>query len=218
MANAVSQLDAGARVAAEMKVRPPQYFRFLFSAMAAIVLRLCVPSLTAQTGPQQGGSEIQIWTSGGHSVSGGRGDTGIWNLGLRYGWVLLDSHGPSFLRGRFEYAVDAVPAYLIFQPANTAYGVGLNPLNLKWNFERRGNLVPYTELSGGLLFTTHQVPPGTSSVNFTPGAAFGMHFLRPRFAWTVEARYLHISNAGLSRINPGINTFEVRFGIGKFRK
>jgi len=181
---------------------------FLLSAIAAF----------AQTGPEQGGSEVQIWTAGGHSVSGGRGNTGIWNAGLRYGWVLLDAHGPSFLSGRFEYAVDAVPLYLISQPRNTAYGIGLNPLNLKWNFERHGRVVPYAELSGGLIFTTHQVPTGTSSVNFTPSAAFGAHFLRERFAWTLEARYLHISNAGLSRINPGINSFEVRIGVGKFRK
>lgn len=182
------------------------------------VLLLCSAVAVAQTGPEQGGSEIQVWTAGGHSVSGGRGSTGIWDTGLRYGWVLLDTHGPSFLKGRFEYAIDAVPLYVIFQPANTAYGTGVNPLNLKWNFERRGHLVPYAELSGGLLFTTHRVPPGTSSVNFTPSAAFGAHYLAARFAWTLEARYLHISDAGLSRLNPGLNTFEVRIGVGKFRK
>lgn len=184
----------------------------------AAILLLCAAGAFAQVGPQQGGSEIQLWTAGGHSVSGGRGNTGIFDAGLRYGWVLLDSHGPSFLRGRFEYALDAVPMYLIFQPTNVAYGVGLNPLNLKWNFERRGRVVPYTELTGGLLFTTHNVPANTSRINFTPSAALGFHYLGDRFAWTLEGRYLHISNAGLSRLNPGVNTFEVRVGVGKFRK
>lgn len=185
--------------------------------LAAIAL-ICAVNTFAQVGPQEGGSEIQIWSAGGHSVSGGRGNTGIFDAGLRYGWVLLDSHGPSFLRGRFEYAIDAVPIYVIFQPRNTAYGIGVNPLNLKWNFERHGHVVPYAELSGGLLFTTHDVPAGTSSVNFTPSAALGFHYLRDRFAWTLEGRYLHISDAGLSRLNPGVNTFEVRIGVGKFRK
>ena len=182
------------------------------------ILVLCTLSISAQTGPEQGGSEIELWTAGGHSVSGGRGGTGIWHTGLRYGWVLTDTHGPSFLSGRFEYAVDAVPLYVIFQPANTAYGTGVNPLNLKWDFERHGHLVPYAELSGGLLFTNHQVPPHTSSVNFTPSGAFGAHYLGERLVWTLEARYFHISNAGLSRANPGINTFEVRLGVGRFRK
>src|SRR4051794_4664373 len=165
----------------------------------------------------QGANEVQIWISGGHSVSGGRGDTGIWNAGLRYGWVLTEPHGPGFLAGRFEYAIDAVPMYLIFQPRGTAYGVGVNPINLKWNFATRGRVHPYVELGGGVLFTTDKVPRATSKVNFTPSAAFGTHLLQPKYAWTIEARYLHISNAGLGDFNPGINTFEVRLGIGKFR-
>lgn len=183
----------------------------------AALLLLMGGLASAQGRPEDGATEIQIWTAGGHSVSGGRGDTGIWNAGLHYGWVLTEPHGPGFLSGRFEYAIDAVPAYLIFQPANTAYGAGINPVNLKWNFATRGSLVPYLELSGGTLFTIHDVPTGTSSVNFTSAAAFGMHFLKPKYAWTIEARYLHISNAGLERLNPGVNTVEVRIGIGKFK-
>lgn len=166
---------------------------------------------------EQGATEVQVWTSGGHSVSGGRGSTGIWNAGLRYGWVLTDPHGPGFLKGRFEYAIDAVPAYLVFQPTGTTYGVGLNPLNLKWNFATRGHIRPYVELSGGTLFTTQKVPTGTSDVNFTPSAALGTHFLGKKYAWAIEARYLHISNAGIGDLNPGLNTFEVRLGIGRFK-
>jgi hypothetical protein len=121
----------------------------------------------AQTAPEEGGHEVQVWTGGGHSVPGGTSNTGIFDAGLRYGWVITGAHGPGFLRGRFEYAVDAVPAYLIVQPANTAYGVGFNPLGLKWNFERRRRLSPYFELSGGTLFTDHNVPTYTNTVNIT---------------------------------------------------
>lgn len=194
---------------------------------ASILRRFVLPVLLfalastiafAQEGPQQGSNEVQVWTSAGHSVSGGRGNTGIWNAGLRYGWVLTDAHLPGVLRGRFEYAIDAAPAYLIFQPTGTAYGVGLNPLNLKWNFVPHGRWSPYLELSGGTLFTTAKVPSGTSSVNFTSGAAIGTHVLGPKYSWAIEARYLHISNAGLGDLNPGVNTFEVRLGIGKFWK
>jgi len=182
----------------------------------ALAILFCA-TVSAQT-PEAGASEIEVWTSGGHSVPGGHSDTGIWNAGLRYGWVLTYPHGPGFLKGRFEYAIDAVPAYLIFQPKNTVYGVGLNPLNLKWNFATRGRIAPYLELSGGTLFTSAKVPPQTSSVNFTSGAALGTHILGKQYAWAVEARYLHISNAGLGDLNPGINTFEVRLGFGRFRK
>lgn len=169
----------------------------------------------AQTRLEEGGHEVQVWTGGGHSVSGGTSDTGVFSVGLRYGWILTAPHGPGFLKGRFEYVVDAVPVFLVFQPANTAYGFGVNPLGLKWNFATRDSVVPYVELGGGTLFTTHNVPTGTSSVNFTSSAAFGAHFLRER-AWSVEVRYMHISNAGLSSANPGVNTVQMRLGIGKF--
>jgi lipid A 3-O-deacylase len=187
------------------------------SLLAFLTILLFCASAIAQ-GPEQGATEIQIWTSGGHSVAGGRGNTGIWNAGLRYGWILTKPVGPGFLKGRFEYAIDAVPAYLIFQPLNTAYGAGLNPLTLKWNFATRSHVVPYLELSGGTLFTSHEVPPGTSSVNFTSSAAFGTYFVGERHALAMEVRYLHISNAGLASPNPGVNTVEVRLGIGRFRK
>ena len=91
----------------------------------------------------------------------------------------------------------------------------MNTLGLKWNFATRENIVPYVELGSGTLFTTNKVPSGTSSVNFTSSAAFGVHFLRER-AWTIEVRYMHISNAGLSSPNPGINTLQFRLGVGKF--
>jgi hypothetical protein len=185
--------------------------------LVAFVLAVFASTLQAQEAPEKGATEVQIWTSAGHSVPGGRGDTGIWNAGLRYGWVLTGSHLPGFLKGRFEYAVDAVPAYLIFQPSGTVYGVGLNPLNLKWNFVSHRNISPYLELSGGTLFTSSKVPAGTSAVNFTSGAALGTHFLGKN-AWAIEARYLHISSAGLGDLNPGINVFEIRLGVGRFRK
>jgi hypothetical protein len=91
----------------------------------------------------------------------------------------------------------------------------VNPLGLKWIFATRGDVQPYLELNGGTLFTSHEVPTGTSSVNFTSSAAFGTHFLG-KHAWTVEVRYMHISNAGLATPNLGINTVQFRVGIGKF--
>ncbi len=185
------------------------------TVLAAILL-LCTSVAFAQARPEDGGRELEVWAGGGHSVPGGRSQTGVFNAGGRYGWILTRPHGPGFLNGRFEYAVDAVPVFLVFQPGNTAYGAGVNPLNLKWLFATRGDVAPYFELSGGTLFTSHEVPPGTSTVNFTSGATVGVHFLGEERNWSVEVRYMHISNAGLTNPNPGVNTVQVRVGIGKF--
>src|ERR1051325_3703359 len=97
--------------------------------LVCLILATFAPLLSAQIGPEKGTTEIQIWTSGGHSISGGRGDTGIWNAGLRYGWVLTGPHGPGFLAGRFEYAIDAVPGNLTFQPCGPVSGARFTPTN-----------------------------------------------------------------------------------------
>jgi hypothetical protein len=187
--------------------------RLLLTLLCALAIcSACV----AQTRPEDGGREIQVWTGGGHSVPGGTSNTDVWNVGLRYGWILTRPHGPGLLKGRLEYAADIVPVFMVFQPTNTSYGAGFNPLNLKWNFAARGLVVPYFELSGGVLFTNKDVPTGTNTVNFTPSAALGVHFLREKYNLSVEVRYLHISNAGLAVANPGLNTVEVRLGLGKF--
>jgi len=188
--------------------------RWLDISLLALV---CAASVWAQEArPEEGGREAQIWTGGGWTVPGGTKDTSVWNAGLRYGWILTAPHGPGFLNGRFEYAVDAVPVFLVFQPANTAYGLGFDPLALKWNFATRGKIVPFLELNGGVLFTNHNVPAGTNNVNFMSSLALGTHILGPKYNWSIEARYMHISNAGLAVPNPGMNTVQIRLGIGRF--
>ena len=185
------------------------------SALAWLVLAASGCTLRAQDAPQQGGRELQVWTGGGHGTNGSQSGDGVFNIGARYGWILTDPHGPSFLRGRFEYAVDVVPLFLVTQTTNTAYGLGVNPFALKWNFAAHGHAVPYVDIGGGTLFTNVKVPEGTSHVNFTPSGALGVHFLRSKYNWSAEVRYMHISNAGISRPNPGINTIQVRLGFGR---
>jgi lipid A 3-O-deacylase len=177
---------------------------------------LCAPEVRAQAGPVEGGHEIQVWTAGGHGINGSQSSDGIWNVGLRYGLVLTAPHGPGFLRGRLEYAVDAVPIFWVFQKTNTAYGAAVDPFAFKWALDTQRSVVPYFEIGGGALFTNVQVPPGTSRTNFTTSAALGLHFLRSKHNLSSEVRYMHISNAGLATLNPGINTIQLRLGFGLF--
>lgn len=185
-------------------------------AVFLFVLFLSAPAALSQAGPTEGGHELQVWTGGGRGISGSQSGDGIWNAGLRYGLILTAPHGPGFLRGRLEYAVDAVPAFVIVQKTNTAYGVGLNPFAFKWALDTRRSAVPYFEIGGGTLFTNTKVPEGTSKINFTTSAALGLHFLRSKHNISTEVRYMHISNAGLAAPNPGINTIQFRLGFGFF--
>lgn len=185
-------------------------------AAALFSLILLAPVARPQSGPESGGHELQLWTGGGHGLNGSTASTDVWNIGARYGWVLTDPVGPGPLRGRFEYAVDVVPMFLVFQKPGTTYGFGLNPFALKWNFVQHHSVSPYIELGGGTLFSRSQVPPGTSRVNFTTSGAIGVHFLQSKFNWSAELRFMHISNAGLANLNPGINTLQLRIGFGRF--
>jgi hypothetical protein len=76
--------------------------------------------------------------------------------------------------------------------------------------------MPYIDIGGGTLFTNDKVPVGTSRVNFTTSGAIGAHFFRSKYNWSAELRFMHISNAGLIRPNPGINTLQLRIGFGRF--
>ena len=189
--------------------------RRLFMALVFAAF-LIAPAARAQAGPVEGQHELQVWTGGGHGLSGSQSGDGIWNVGFRYGLILTAPHGPGFLRGRLEYAVDAVPVFLVVQRTNTAYGVGINPFAFKWALDTPRSVVPYFEIGGGTLFTNTKVPEATSRINFTTSAALGLHFLRTKHNISAEVRYMHISNAGLATPNPGINTIQLRLGFGLF--
>jgi hypothetical protein len=190
--------------------------RRTISILVFLVLSLSAPAARSQAGPVEGGHELQVWTGGGHGINGSQSGDGVWNVGLRYGWILTGPHGPGFLRGRLEYAVDAVPLFLVIQKMNTAYGVGVNPFAFKWALDTRRTAVPYFEIGSGTLFTNTNVPEGTSRINFTTSATLGLHFLGNKHNVSAEVRYMHISNAGLSSPNPGINTIQFRLGFGRF--
>lgn len=194
-----------------------------------ILLWLCGSVLCGMAGAQTASAsstgplsnkpwDIGIWGGGGFSVPGGTTDTKAVDAGLRVGKVLTHDHFGSVVRGNFEYSADLLPVYYIVQPAKNAYGAGFNPVNLKWNFTSFERVVPYLELGGGVLFTNIEVPANTSRVNFLTHGAFGLQFFRTDTkAVTVTARYEHISNAGLSVPNPGINTVQFTIGWNWFK-
>jgi hypothetical protein len=191
---------------------------FFIGVVAVLGAALCATGLRAQGSPENSSREIQIWTGGGHGINGSTSDTGVWNLGLRYGLILTSPHGPGFLKGQLEYAFDVVPAWVITQKTNTAYGGGVNPFAFKWILSQPKKVKPFFEIEGGTLFTNKEVPEHTSQINFTTSGALGMHVLGEKHNWSAEVRFMHISNAGMTTPNPGINTIQVRLGFGWFRK
>jgi lipid A 3-O-deacylase len=175
------------------------------------------------------------------------GDVSVANAGVRIGKVLTSELGGGWYRGNFEYAVDLIPVYvltglsvrtqlvspitcpivtstpcpppnIVSSGSKTAYGGGFNPVVAKWNFTGNRRFSPDVELNGGVLFTNREAPINTSSVNFMSGGTLGMNiFTRRNRAISLDFRYVHISNAGLSTLNPGINTLQGQIGYHWFK-
>ena len=197
----------------------PRTFKLL------LIFVICLSAsraVVAQDANPLGGKpwDFGFWAGGGFSVPGGTKDTHAFNAGVRLGKVLTGDHLGGFVRGNFEWSADLMPVYYLWQPAPAlnAYGAGFNPVNLKWNFTSGSRVVPYLELGGGVLFTNHAVPANTSHVNFLTHAALGFQFFNnERRAFTAAVRYEHISNAGLTVPNPGVNTVQFSVGMNWFR-
>ncbi|HXX19379.1 MAG TPA: acyloxyacyl hydrolase [Candidatus Acidoferrum sp.] len=136
-------------------------------------------------------------------------------FGGRIGRVLSGPRLHDWRRGRFEMAADILPFYKAYTSGGTVYGGSFRPLVCQWNFEGGRHVAPYISLSGGVLFTTRNIPPGnTSPVNFTPGGAFGTRvFTGHRAAIFIETSVLHMSNADLGVRNPGYPV-SILFNVG----
>jgi lipid A 3-O-deacylase len=183
-----------------------------------LFLALCSHS-SAQESPilSKGSWTLGVWTGGGSGVSGTTADTQLWLTGARLGKVLTGDMGKGIFRGRLEYAVEAIPAFFVFQDS-TVYGFDVTPVLLKWNFTSDKRWLPYFEAGAGMLLTSEDVPEKTFPFNFTPQAGFGFHLLTGRKqAFTLTLKYMHISNGGLDRPNPGINSIQMFVGYHWFR-
>ena len=190
---------------------------FIFAA-PAVFAQSKADQDSGDRGPERG-HEWEVWSGLGGDPIGTPKVTlgnGVFTVGARYGWILTNEHGPGVLRGRFEYAMDAVPVIVVFQPGGPVYGLGFSPWVMKWNFAAHHRISPYIELGGGVMVASHPVPQGANNFNFMPSGAIGVNLMRGKYHWSIDFRYLHISDAQITAFNPGTDTFGIRVGFGEF--
>lgn len=117
------------------------------------------------------------------------------------GMVAMTASSPSQFYDPFAFSLNRAAGSW-----GTVYGGGMNPFLWQYNFTSHASLVPYLQMGGGLLLTTRDFPAGTSSFNFTPQGGIGAYwFATPNRAVSFGVRFHHISNAGISKPNPGHN-------------
>jgi len=141
------------------------------------------------------------------------------DVALRLGWMLSTPSGEGFFRGNCEFLTELIGAAVVKGPGN---GFGGLTLLLRYNFvQPESRCVPYFQIGvGGLYNDVHKSHPQRlfgSAFEFNLQAGFGVRcFVAEHCAIFFEADYRHISNAGLSHRNAGMNSAGGYIGASYF--
>jgi lipid A 3-O-deacylase len=137
-----------------------------------------------------------------------------WNAGLRIGLFPWGTTGSGALAGALEIGLE--PLYQRFVDPVDAFFVGLAAV-ARYHFISLGRLVPYIEISGAPGHTDLKVREQDADVVFLLFAGVGAsYFLTERTALYAGYRLQHISNAGTSTPNQGINSHAAVLGLSVF--
>ncbi|MEK7236779.1 MAG: acyloxyacyl hydrolase [Nitrospirota bacterium] len=120
--------------------------------------------------------------------------------------TMTDPIGDSWYQGQFSLGAEAV--YIEFQEPYLTHGVGFTP-KIKYTFVAQDRIRPYAEFAGGPFWTDlgGKIPEQHSQFNFILTAGLGIsYFLTEQAALNVGYRFQHISNAGTSHPNVGLNS------------
>jgi hypothetical protein len=113
------------------------------------------------------------------------------------------------------YGFDVMPLFIQVTP-KPIYGVGFEPVVLRWNSGfRLKRAVPYIELAGGAVHSNANLPSGdTSNFNFIARGGGGLELFRASRRYVqVGCQWWHISNANLGLRNPEFNGVQLSIGF-----
>src|SRR5688572_27052551 len=168
----------------------------------------------AQARPGSRNAELTISAGVARSVNLFESTAGRSYVVQTIGWgrELSRDWGPGSLRGRFVWAVEAMPLFAQFSPASI-YGIGFAPLVWRWNFTPQPRWSAFGEMAMGGMWSSEPIPEKTSRGNFTAHWGAGVR-LRPRgpHSVVVAYRFQHLSNGNQLGSNPGVNSHVVLVG------
>jgi hypothetical protein len=136
---------------------------------------------------------------------------------LRLG-VLIDGLciEEGFFRGATEAFLQLSADAVIRGPGNILGGPSVL---LRYNFvQPKCRFIPYIQGGGGILFNDIYKDPNQNVIGqvqeFSLEAGIGLHYLiTPNVSIDAEGDYLHISNAGMSQRNAGLNAIGGMVGV-----
>jgi len=102
------------------------------------------------------------------------------------------------------------------------YGFGVTPVGFTLDFARTHAIYPFFEINGGIIVSTEPIPvnvPDATALNFLIDFGGGVKW-RPsmkRFGFEAGYKFLHISNAFTTSVNPGVDNNVFYIGFALFR-
>ncbi len=109
-----------------------------------------------------------------------------------------------------------VPVAVRLVPAHAVYGFGITPLGGTFEFARRRRVHPFLEFGLGLIASTEPVPenvPDATGLNFLVILGAGVRWE----GLSIGYRFVHISNAGTTNFNPGLDNGVIYAGYSLVR-
>lgn len=116
---------------------------------------------------------------------------------------------------RLYYKIELLPVAFLTEPRvfgldskaaagetgrRSVYGAGVNPVGFEWDFREGRKVQPFADTTFGFLYFRDRVfSPLASQFNFDVDVGGGVKVRRLLLGY----RYLHISDANLTRRNPG---------------
>ncbi|MFN3648295.1 MAG: acyloxyacyl hydrolase [Armatimonadota bacterium] len=211
-----------------------RFYRLSPTRVALLVLCVAYPAAAAETGeaPPAGTGETLpraavdgVWDRGLRDPfrPGGRqwgfaaaGGLGLKTLGSRqqHDLILGTVHYGRHLSPRWSWLVEAFGGVQVSpEDEFLAGGVFL----IRYHFTPGRRWVPFATVGAGLTYTSIRRPDLGTGFEFNLQGGLGMHyFFEPDQAFTLEGRWLHLSNAGIDSPNRGANTVILLGGVTWF--
>jgi lipid A 3-O-deacylase len=158
---------------------------------------------------------VEVGTGPGFAVFGSDQAHDLAIASLAYSHMLGPVQGQGrWYRGNFEGRIEFFGG-AEYRP-DTEWLFGLTP-HLRYNFATGTRLVPFIDGGAGVTATGIGPPDLSNTFEFNLQGCIGaQYFLKDTLALTGEARYIHLSCAGLSHPNNGVNSVMLLIGLTWF--
>lgn len=141
------------------------------------------------------------------------------NLAIKY---QIDFIPFAVINYRHQRLLQTTPTSVYDRERETAYAVGLTPVNFQLNFRRKNKIQPFITTEGSFLIFGRKIPDDRSPLrpgevgrrlNFQLAVGGGVEFLTANArSYTAGFRFNHISNNSTANINPGFDHNLFYFG------